>query len=349
MNNNYKKSFSLPNCFNKYNQQIDEGLKKELQYRKNPIYTTHEYYMGWNSLGGKYGKHVGKRFRPTLLLLSSDCVNGNTNIAINLATALEYIHNFSLIHDDLEDRDKFRHHRPTVWAIWGDSKAIISGNGMLKISDEIMGKISSYEISKEFAIKLQKEITLSYLKMMEGQYLDIAYENTQTVSIDQYLKMIELKTGALIESAMYLGSMTNFKQTQSKISKYMRMIGHEIGRIYQIRDDILGVWGTSKTGKPVGADLFRKKKSLPAVHALNTEYPKIRNKMNSLFSSEKINQSKVNNILEIMEELDTCKFCQSMAESHWYKAKEIISSLDLNDNSKRDLEELGEFLLYRES
>ena len=95
--------------------------------------------------------------------------------------------------------------------------------------------------------------------MMEGQYLDIAYENTQTVSIDQYLRMIELKTGALIESAMYLGSMTNLKKIQSKISEHMRIIGHEIGRIYQIRDDILGVWGTNKTGKPVGADLLRKK------------------------------------------------------------------------------------------
>ena len=340
---------SLPNCFKRYKNKIDTELKNHINFRNNPIYITHKYYMGWDDLDGKYQNYIGKRFRPTLLLISSDAVNGNNEIATKLAIALEYVHNFSLIHDDLEDRDQYRHHRPTIWTIWGENAAIISGNGMLKISDEIMNGLISLGVGTQNAINLQSEITKSYLKMMEGQYLDITYETIPSISINQYLEMIELKTGALIESAMYLGSLTKIKNSNRKLNNHMKSIGHKFGRIYQIRDDILGVWGTNKTGKPVGADLYRKKKSLPAVHALNSESKYVKDKMHSIFSSENIDKNNVENILDLMEENNTFRYCQTLAEHYWKQAIEIIKEINISKNSTNDLIELGEFLLYRES
>tara|TARA_B100001750_G_C15125346_1_gene407083 strand:- start:195 stop:584 length:390 start_codon:yes stop_codon:yes gene_type:complete len=129
----------------------------------------------------------------------------------------------------------------------------------------------------------------------------------------------------------------------------MKSIGHKFGRIYQIRDDILGVWGTNKTGKPVGADLYRKKKSLPAVHALNSESKYVKDKMHSIFSSENIDKNNVENILDLMEENNTFRYCQTLAEHYWKQAIEIIEEINISKNSTNDLIELGEFLLHRES
>ena len=248
-----------------------------------------------------------------------------------------------------DSRDKIRHHKPTIWTIWGESAAIISGNGMLKIADNIMGKLADVNnIEPSFVLKLQIEMASSYLKMMEGQYFDIAYESVSTISMPEYLNMIELKTGALIESAMYLGSITkNLPSDNPAVSIQMKSIGHELGRVYQIRDDMLGVWGTKATGKPVGADLIRKKKSLPIIHALNNPSREIQTKIRHFFSTEIIDSSDVENILNIMDNIGTYQYCQSLAQVHWNKANEIISGMDLNNDFINDLKELGEFLLTR--
>tara|TARA_B100002003_G_scaffold239205_1_gene258308 strand:- start:3055 stop:3543 length:489 start_codon:yes stop_codon:yes gene_type:complete len=160
--------------------------------------------------------------------------------------------------------------------------------------------------------------------------------------------MIELKTGALIQSAMYLGSITkNLPFGNPSVSGHMKSIGHELGRVYQIRDDILGIWGTKATGKPVGADLIRKKKSLPIIHALNNPSREIQTKIRRFFSTEIIDRDDVENILNIMDSIGTYQYCQSLAQVHWNKANEIISEMDLKIDFINDLKELGEFLLTR--
>lgn len=339
----------MPKFFKRYNEEINKALKDEINDRLNPIYETHKYYMGFDNNQEQAENSVGKRLRPSLVMLSSDAVDGNHEVALLIATALEYVHNFSLIHDDLEDRDKIRHHKPTIWTIWGESAAIISGNGMLKIADNIMGRLADVNnIEPSFILKLQIEMASSYLKMMEGQYFDIAYESVSTITTSEYLNMIELKTGALIQSAMYLGSITkNLPFGNPSVSGHMKSIGHELGRVYQIRDDILGIWGTKATGKPVGADLIRKKKSLPIIHALNNPSREIRTKIRRFFSTEIIEGNDVENILNIMDRIGTYQYCQSLAQVHWNKANAIISGMDLKNDFVNDLKELGEFLLTR--
>ncbi len=307
--------------------------------------------MGWTDIDGSESESTGgKRLRPTLALLAADAAGGEPERAMPVAVSLEYVHNFSLIHDDLEDQDRIRHHRPTVWAVWGEPTAIVSGNAMLKIADRAMEKLADHNISTEVILEAQHSLTANYLRMMEGQYLDIQFESLASVTVEQYLDMIERKTGALIETAVFLGSFVGRPGGPDReFSAGLRSVGYELGRIFQIRDDILGVWGGQETGKPVGADIQRKKKALPAVHALSMSDGAAKQRITEIFSKEELSGDDVEDALQVMEDLSTQDYCQSLADERWNRARTVLQSLDLAGETARDLEDLGEFLLIRTS
>ena len=123
----------------------------------------------------------------------------------------ELVHNFSLIHDDIEDNDKVRRHKPTLWTIWGISKAIITGNSILVLGNKVLNNMTNNGSSEKDLFLSQKILTESYLKMMEGQFLDISFEKEKNISLEKYLKMISLKTGALIECSVTLGAIASKK------------------------------------------------------------------------------------------------------------------------------------------
>ena len=308
--------------------------------------------MGWQEIDGTDSSAIaGKRMRPTLAMLAAEAVGGDLERATPIAVALEYVHNFSLIHDDLEDMDRMRHHRPTVWAIWGKSAAIISGNAMLKIADQAVWKLRSVGVEDSIALEAEAELTQQYLKMMEGQYLDISFETEESVSVPQYLDMIERKTGALIEASIYLGGLVGPSSGPNRQKAVaLKAIGHELGRIFQIRDDVLGIWGGKETGKPVGADIKRKKKALPAIHALNMSRGANASRIKDIFrTQDDLKEKDIHEVLEIMESLETQNYCQSMAAERWMDCKQMIKSLNLSGQTAKEFTELGEFLLIRES
>lgn len=342
---------ALPSFFSRYQGEIDAALRSELDGMDSPLYHTHRYYMGWVEQDGSPSANGGgKALRPTLTLLAADASGGDPALAMPVAVALEYVHNFSLIHDDLEDGDRFRRHRATVWAIWGEPTAIVSGNAMLKVADNAARRLRDRGVSPSVALEAERALTENYLRMMEGQYLDIHFESLGKVTVEQYLDMIERKTGALIETAVYLGSLVSRPQgPDRKVSEGLRSVGYELGRIFQIRDDILGVWGGQETGKPVGADIKRKKKALPAVHALNHSKGSAQSRVEGIFAKEELDGEDVEDVLEVMEDIGTQEYCQTMANDRWMRARGVIKSLQLAGDAERDLEELGEFLLVRNS
>ncbi|MBT4125832.1 MAG: polyprenyl synthetase family protein [Chloroflexi bacterium] len=342
----------LPAFFTRYQSRIDQALRAELTGLTPDIYDIHRYYMGWQEIDGSDSNSTGgKRMRPTLALLAADAVGGDLERATPIAVALEYVHNFSLIHDDLEDMDRVRHHRPTVWAVWGEPAAIVSGNAMLKIADMAAWKLRSAGVEEAVALEAESELTNHYLKMMEGQYLDISFEKEGSVSVEQYLDMIERKTGALIEASIYLGSLVAPRSGPDREkAAALKAIGYDLGRIFQIRDDVLGVWGGEETGKPVGADIKRKKKALPAVHALSNSTGATSDRLKQIFRTEgDLEAEDVHVVLEEMENLGTQDYCQSMAEDRWLDCKRMIESLELAGSTSEEFTELGEFLLVRES
>lgn len=342
---------AVPKAFDRYRPAIQAALRDCLWSFTSPIHATHRYYMGWEDADGNPTETVGgKRLRPTLALLAGEAMGSTVERAMPIAVALEYVHNFSLIHDDLEDRDQYRHHQPTVWYQWGDSTAIISGNAMLKVADYAAKQLTQQGVSRQIAVALQHQLVSAYLRIMEGQFLDLKYETVHDVTVAQYFQMIARKTGALITASMELGARTaeTDRGVESDISG-ISAIGRQLGAVFQIRDDILGVWGGELTGKPVGSDIRRKKKSLPAIHALNDARDAAKTKLNAIYQNGEPTSAQVEDVLEIMDNAGTREYCQTLCEQHWENAEALLETLHIPNDYRHDLKEIGTFLLERES
>lgn len=342
---------AIPAAFDRYRPAIQEALREFLQHFTSPIHSTHRYYMGWEDAGGNPSDSIGgKRLRPTLALLAGEAMGGSIERAMPIAVALEYVHNFSLIHDDLEDRDEYRHHQPTIWYLWDDATAIISGNAMLKVADFAAKQLTQQGVSQTVAIALQHRLVATYLRIMEGQFLDLKYETVRDVTVPEYFQMVARKTGALITASMELGARTaeQSRDIKDEIATITAM-AKQLGAVFQIRDDVLGVWGGEPTGKPVGSDILRKKKSLPAIHALNNARNAAKAKLHAIYQGDTSSPTEVEDVLEIMDDVGTREYCQTVCERHWENAEGLLDTLNISDEFRRDLKEIGTFLLERES
>ena len=284
-----------------------KSFYKDLQ---DDLYFSHKYFLGWIDENGKKSQSFGKAFRPSLMMLVNESLGGEKNNVLPLAMSIELFHNFSLIHDDIEDRDEIRRNRKTVWKIWGESKGIISGNSMHALASKSINLLPNKLDHKK--IFLRKLISKTCLSVIEGQFLDISYENEFEINVENYLDMIQKKTGALIETSAILGS--SLEKTSKKNISNFSLLGKLFGQIFQIKDDYLGIWGDKELGKPVGSDILKKKKSLPILHLIQSAEKDDKRIIENIFLSENINEHSKDLILKLMEKYkikdDVKKFSQ---------------------------------------
>ena len=339
-----------PGMFRRYRKPIVNAMRSYLSMDDISVYDKLRYYMGWVDIDGTPCVAVeGKALRPTLCLFACKATGGNIKEAIPAAVALEFLHNFSLIHDDIQDCDETRHHRPTMWKVWGIPKALVAGNILRIIADRCLEDLVDKEgIKKGQAIYVMGLLTEAYLEMIEGQYLDLWYEGRPDIKIADYLKMISHKTGALIRCALNLGASIGTCNTETV--EAFRSFGKSLGYIFQIRDDMLGVWGDeSATGKPVGADVRRKKNSLPVVYAMSHTEGEDNRLLMEIYSQEGLlNDRNVSVVLDLMDGINTREYAQNLAEKYGNRAIEAISGIGLPPKIIQEAEELIEFLLLRE-
>jgi geranylgeranyl diphosphate synthase type I len=205
----------------------------------------------------------GKRFRPALCLLACESVGGAWHSALPVAAGVELLHNFSLIHDDIEDRDAYRRHRRTVWKRWGEPQAINAGDGMFALATRAVASVQDTTV----ALQLVQRFQDTALSLTRGQYLDMSFESRHDVSADEYLEMISLKTAAIIQFTAWAGAVIG--GAEPRVSQALGRFGEDLGRAFQIADDILGVWGSpQRTGKEPASDVRNRKKTLPVLLAL---------------------------------------------------------------------------------
>ncbi len=208
----------------------------------------------------------GKRLRPRILLTVAESEGADGAVALGAAAALELLHNFSLIHDDIEDGDEMRHGRPTLWARHGIPAALVAGNAMSALA-YITLIDGSANLPKKTVLAMERCLQQAHFQMCEGQSFDIGFETATLVTFEQYVRMIEGKTAALLTAACRLGALAGGDDSE-RAAAYGR-VGRAYGLAFQVRDDVLGTWGrTEETGKPSGADIRRRKWSFPVTWAL---------------------------------------------------------------------------------
>ncbi len=249
---------------NEMRLELDACLHRSvgrLKATHNGLWEMATYAMGWSGEGAG-PETTGKRIRPLLCLLSCGGCGADWHAALPPAGAVELIHSFSLIHDDIQDGDATRRGRPAVWKRHGSAQAINVGDAIFTLAFSVLADSDSALAAEWLRILSGTCVRLTY-----GQFLDLTYEDAQRITLSEYQEMIEGKTAALVEAACRLGAVSA-GATQARQDAFARF-GRALGLAFQIQDDYLGVWGDPKvTGKPNASDLLARKKSLPILYGL---------------------------------------------------------------------------------
>jgi geranylgeranyl diphosphate synthase type I len=250
---------------------IEEELRRALDFtndhdRLGELQAMLAYHMGWQGEGA--GPNAsGKRIRPLLLLLVTIAAGGEWPRALPAAAAVELIHNFSLIHDDIEDNSPLRRGRPTVWKKWGIAQALNAGDLMFALAHLELLRLQETSCAS-IALQAARILQETCVKLTQGQFLDISYENRQDLTLEDYWPMISGKTAALLAACTELGALLAEADETQRLN--FREFGRNLGLAFQAQDDLLGIWGNAAlTGKSAESDLLSGKKSLPVLFGLS--------------------------------------------------------------------------------
>jgi len=254
-------------------KQLLSAIETELQKqvarldapRTNHFHEMLTYHMGWTGEGAG-PEATGKRIRPILVLLATASCGADWKSALPAAAAVELVHNFSLVHDDIQDNSPKRRGRDTAWVKWGAPMAINLGDALFVISNQAIIDLKN-NYPAEMVVSAAEILHNTCLDLTRGQFLDMSYEKRKDLGVEDYWPMISGKTSALLSACSHIGSLLGGADEEKQ--EVYRSFGHYLGLAFQVQDDILGIWGDEKvTGKSVASDLLEGKNSLPVLAGL---------------------------------------------------------------------------------
>jgi len=340
----------IEDILQRYSGEIDREIQKALE-RVNPVIRgIIRYHFGWvdSSFREISEARHGKRFRAIMNILAYEAITGKYMTSIPLAASIEMIHNFSLIHDDVEDNSETRRGRPTVWKVWGKPLAVNAGDFLLMLAFQDLYELGTLGISPERNLAIQQVISKTVLTLSEGQHLDLSFEQAMDISVDTYLDMIYRKSASLIECATYTGARLATDDDERVARKY-KDFGRAIGMAFQIRDDILGVWGKAEiTGKPAAHDLKTKKKTLPFLYAMQQGSVRQRETLLKIYQKEIIDDKDVASLLEIFADVNAYAHAQHIATKYRDEAFLLLRQTGIENKAQEELKTLAAFLVERD-
>ena len=341
---------SLKSAFERHLPLIEAELREVLATPHPQLasfYGMMRYHLGWidESFAPTRGGG-GKRLRPVLCLLACQATGGDPDQALPAAAAIELVHNFSLVHDDIEDRSHLRRGRPTVWKVWGVSQAINVGDGLFALAHLAMQRLADRGVPAGRVLTALEILDQACLALTEGQHLDLSFEARLDVGVDEYLSMIRGKTAALFGAAAQLGALIAGSNHEST-ARYRRF-GQNLGLAFQIVDDVLGIWGDPQvTGKPAASDIQQRKKTLPIVLALEEERRSRGTGLREIYQRETIDEEAVGVALNILEDLGVRRYAEEMANDYYRQALVALDATGVENEAQDDLRELAAFLVER--
>jgi geranylgeranyl diphosphate synthase type I len=295
------------------------------------------YHLGWSDSSHSRGK----RIRPLLTLLSCAAAGGVWRNALPAASAIEWIHSFSLVHDDIEDQSTTRRGRPTLWTHWNTAKAINAGDSMFALARLTTNRLTEHRHSSETTVSAHQILDQACLRLTQGQQLDLAFETMETITMDMYLHMIEGKTSSLIAASTSLGAL--LADVSPELYQAYQSFGYHLGLAFQIQDDILGIWGDpTRSGKPSGEDLTHRKKTFPVVIGL-TMSPDFRIRFDqdpSLKNTEEL--------FQLLDDVDARHQAEVEVEKHSQQAILILREAIQGQLEGEELTKMAHWLIQRE-
>ena len=287
-----------------------------------PLYEMMRYHLG---LDGQ--RHdTGKRLRPLLGLLAFMSLTGDHERALPGAAAVELGHNFSLVHDDIEDRDLERRHRATLWALYGVAQAINAGDTLFVLSRLALHRLSDLGYPDSKVLRLMRLYDETCLDLCEGQFLDIwASEHAEAMSVELYHEMVGKKTAALIAGSVQGGAL--LATDDDELVEAYRAFGWALGIAFQVNDDLLGIWGAELATGKEASDLAKHKKTLPVIYALQHGSAEDRDRLLELDALPDLSAEHATEIREILERAGARDYARAEARRYRDTALEALDEI----------------------
>lgn len=325
---------------------LDQEMRSILQFDGQPTEPFHgmmHYQMGWVDASLQPIEPItGKRIRPLVCMMTADAAGGEWQQAVPAAAGIEILHNFSLVHDDIEDVSPTRRGRPTVWKIWGEAQAINCGDAMFTISHTAIGNLLKTGTSPATVVRALQRFDDTCYRLTAGQYADMSFEARDEVAVDEYLAMITGKTAVLLSYSAEAGALVA-GASEDIIDHYARF-GKNLGLAFQVIDDILGIWGDeSRTGKSVATDIITKKKTLPVLFGLEQCQP-----LRVLYRERDADTEFVSEVVQLLDEVGAREFAVNRARFYSTAAVEHLTAAEPSGDAGKALFELTDMLLNRD-
>ncbi len=314
-------------------QEIENYLSQaELSGEPSQLYAPISYSM----------EQGGKRIRPMLTLLSCEIFSDETNKAMPCAAALEFFHNFTLLHDDIMDNAPIRRGKPSVFRKWNQDIAILSGDAMLVYAYHLLEKTPAKLLPKIFEI-----FNYTAMQVFEGQQYDMDFEDRDNVTIEEYIRMIELKTAVLMAGAAHIGALIGGADDDSCRKLYR--FANELGLAFQLQDDLLDSYGTEEQlGKAIGGDILEGKKTFLMISALEHLNEEDRHELQSLhLSTALIPQQKIERARQLFDKSDVRTLTERRISLHFDRALAALDSLEVDKERTELMREFAESLVNR--
>jgi geranylgeranyl diphosphate synthase type I len=327
----------LPAIETELQKQVDR-LNEPLT---EPLQSMLTYHLGWSGEGSG-SEARGKRIRPLIVLLTCAACNGDWKPALPAAAAVELVHNFSLVHDDIQDNSSKRRGRDTVWVKWGVPQGINAGDALFVLSNLAIMDLAP-DLLPQTVKEAAKILHNACLDLTRGQFLDISFEQRSDLTVEDYWPMVGFKTASLLASCCALGALIGGADQASR--EAYQNFGHSLGLAFQVQDDYLGIWGDwQQTGKSAESDLITKKKSLPVLFGLGK-----RGKFSHRWEQGPINQEDVGELANQLSAEGAQLFTRETADQMTDMAITALRTAEPKGKAGDALFELANKLLIREA
>jgi geranylgeranyl diphosphate synthase type I len=332
----------------RYRGDITGALRQALDRPDIGHFGYMRYHLGWqDAAGNAVPPGGGKMLRPALVLLSAEAVGGRAEVAMPASAALELVHNFTLIHDDIEDDSDTRHGRDTVWRIAGVPQAINAGDGMFVLAQRTLLTLADTGVAADRVFAAATALNEACIYLCEGQHMDIGFETRERVTQAEYEKMISGKTAALLGASMAIGAIAGGAD-DATVAAFSEC-GRLLGRAFQVQDDVLGIWGEADvTGKPVADDIRSKKKSFPIVWAFEHAAGEDLARLERAYAGP-MTDAAVDDVLAVLDVIGAREVSTAEARRWADRAIDLLRPLSLNEQRRADIEAIAAFFVQRSS
>jgi len=323
--------------------QVTPALQAAVQRLDPSSRLQASYHLGWcDADGTPRSGGGGKAVRPALALLSAEAVGAPAEVGLPGAVAVELVHNFSLLHDDLMDGDVERRHRRTVWSIWGSPAAILTGDALLALAHEVVLESPSRHAGRAALL-----LASTTRELTRGQVQDLAFETRDDVTLEECLDMAGGKTGALLSASAAIGAVLAGAGEETLAA--LTTFGAQVGLAFQLVDDVLGIWGDpAVTGKPVHNDLRSRKKSLPVTYTLGNAQYGAEIKAWLVAPGDHDDES-VRRAADLVATAGGRDWALAEARRRMLLAEDALSSVDIRPQVRADMFSLAQFIVDRDS